>query len=358
MTTIEIFYTDSDFDSLTVKIDNTVIDYTLYPDRITIACNLDFGVHLMKLKLDQGQLINITDVKVDGAGVRMMLYMSYIETANGNKLQPATTLWENNQIWVLPFGNPMSFWQSLVYNKLTNGDFGKNLEEQYYICYPESIDVGNKFPTIVQSFFKHDFDFVCIPRSTPDYQLPYYPVDLTLDSTLLECAVNEIKSKRSWIVQHKHFVSQAVYSSTESVTGKESEWIRMYLIKEKNPEVDPSEFPELFKFINSLNLTDIKSMFIGILPPGGCIAPHKDRIGPVPHNHDAHYYVYIPLCWPNGNYFKINGAGIIRNSQPCVINHMDYVHSLVNDSNEERIVVGIRVGAENNPNLIKRSQNV
>lgn len=357
MTTIEIFHTESNFESLTIKIDNIEIDdYTVSPDKITINCNLAFGVHLIKLKLDQGQLINITDVKVDGASVRMMLYMSYIETGTGNKLQPATTLWENTQTWVLPFGNPISFWQSLVYNKLSNGDFGKNLEEKYYIYYPESIDIGNKFPMVVQSFFKHDFDFVCIPRSTPISQLPYYPVNLTVDSTLLESAVNEINLKRSWIVQHKHFVPQSIYSYTESPTQTtELDWIRLYLIKEKNPEVDPADFPQLFKFINSLNLTDIKSMFIGILPVGGSIAPHKDRTGPLPCDYNDHYYVYIPLVWANGNYFKINGAGVLRSNQPCMINHMDYVHSLINDSNEERIVVGIRVGAKNNSNLIKRS---
>ncbi len=353
MTKIEIFYKESIFDELLIHVNYSIAEYTVFPDRVVVECKLDFGIHQLTVQLAQGQRLNISDVRVNGASLRMMIYLSYIETSVGNKLQPATTLWENDQIWKLPFGNPVSFWQCLVYNKLSPGDFGTDLQERYHIYYPDSVDVDDKFPLIIQTFFKHNFDFACVKRNTPISQLPYYPIEIEMNHRLLNDAIAEIQLKHNWIVQNKHFVAQTVYNSAEFNQSPELDWIRLDLVLREKLVFARAEFPRLHDLIDSLGINDIKNIFMGILPAGGCIAPHKDRTEKVPmYDNDKHFHVYVPLLWSPGNLFKINGATILSDGKPYIINHMDYIHSLVNDSKQDRIILAIRAGVDANQHLI------
>ena len=110
----------------------------------------------------------------------------------------------------------------------------------------------------------------------------------------------------------------------------------------------------MYDFIDSLGIADIKLMFIGILPPGGYIAPHNDRQSYIRHDNDLHYNLYIPLSWQAGNYFKFNGVETIRDGQPFLMNNLDYIHCLVNDSKskQDRIIIRIRMSIEKNPNIL------
>jgi hypothetical protein len=351
MTTIEIFFKESEFSKLEICINKNPVEYTVHDNIILIEKNIDFGIHQLSISLVQGARLEITNVKIDGASLRMLIYMSYLEQEN-NRIQPATTIWDPTQTWYLPFGNPVSFWISLVYKKITNGEFGKNLFDRYYFYYPDSIELDNTFPSIVRSFFKHNFDFVCIDRSTPISQLPYYPINLPINSEKQKLALNEVINAQEWISQHKQDIAQSQYNSEESNT--ETEWIRQHLIQDSKTIIDSTKFPAVYDFVDSLGISDIKSMFIGILPPGGYIAPHNDRKSNICDNDYLDYNLYIPLSWHEGNYFKFNGAGTIKDGRPILMNNLDYVHCLVNNSNskQDRIIIRIRISIEKNPNII------
>jgi len=351
MTTIEIFFKESEFSKLKICINKNLVDYTVQGNTILIEKNIDFGIHQLSVSIVQGSRLEITDVKIDGASLRMLIYMSYLEQEN-NRIQPATTIWDPTQTWYLPFGNPVSFWISLVYKKITNGEFGKNLFDKYYFYYPDSIELDNTFPSIVRSFFKHNFDFVCVDRSTPISQLPYLPINLPVNVEKQTLALNEVVVAREWIAQHKHDIAQSQYNNKESTP--ETEWIRQYLIQDGNTIIDSGRFPAVYDFIDSLGIADIKLMFIGILPPGGYIAPHNDRQSYIRHDNDLHYNLYIPLSWQAGNYFKFNGVETIRDGQPFLMNNLDYIHCLVNDSKskQDRIIIRIRMSIEKNPNIL------
>jgi len=356
MTTIEIFLNDSEFSSLAICINNCPVEYTVQNNKIIIEQDVPFGIHQLSIAIVLGNRVDISDVRIDNASLRMMLYLSYIEH-NCQQLQPATVLWDKDQVWRLPFGNPVSFWQSLVHEKINNGEFGQNLFEKYYFYYPESMTIRDDFPTIIKSFFKHDFDFVCVPRDTLISQLPYCAVNLDIDAEKQTKALEEIKSQRVWIEQHKQPIAQTVYNSLEFNSGSEKEWCRLYLIQNGNTLITAEQFPALYDFVDSLGISDPKLLYIGILPNGGCIAPHADRVGPTQFDNDLHYYLYVPLLWDVGNYFKINGAGIIKDGKPCLINHMDYVHSLINASEQERIIIGIKIPTDKNSNLLQYVQS-
>jgi hypothetical protein len=353
MTTVEIFFKESEFSELEICIDNSPVEYTIQDNVISIKKNIDFGVHQLSISMVQGNCLDIADVVIDGASLRMLIYMSYLEQEN-DRIQPATKIWKKDQIWQLPFGNPVSFWLSLVYEKISNGEFGQNLFDKYYLYYPDTMELDHTFPLVVRSFFKHNFDFVCVDKSTPVSQLPYHPVELLINHEKKSRALDEIIAARKWIEQHKQHTPQSQYNSDEFDMDPSKEWVRLYLIRNNEIIVNSKQFPALYDLLDSMGITDIKMLFIGILPPGGYIAPHKDRQTPKSQSNDSDYNLYIPMAWQAGNYFKFNGGGIIKDGRPFLINNMDYVHSLVNTStsDQDRIVIGIKLSIEKNPNLI------
>jgi hypothetical protein len=352
MTTIHLFFKESEFTTLNVCINNKGVEYTVQNNTIVIETDIEFGVHQLSVAIIQGHRLDITDVHIDGASLRISIYLSYIDQGQ-QRMQPATVIWETDQIWRLPFGNPVSFWMELVYKKLNNGEFGKNLFDKYYIYYPDSIELDNTFPSVVRSFFKHNFDFVCLEKTTPMSQLPYHPVNLVVNNEKKQLAISEINCQKDWIQEQAHFIAQTQYNRTDPNHDPSKEWIRIYLINGKTL-VDPKKFPAVYDLVDSMGLTDIKIMYIGILPPGGYISPHKDRVSSNPYENDLYCNLYIPLSWEQGNYFKFSGTSIIHDSQPLIVNILDYVHSVVNTSNNEqnRIILGIRLSIKNNPNLI------
>ena len=352
MTTIHLFFKESEFTKLNVCINNEVVEYVVQNNTIVVEKDIEFGVHQMSVSIIQGQRLDITDVQIDGASLRMLIYLSYVDQGQ-QRMQPATVIWETDQIWRLPFGNPVSFWIELVYKKLNNGEFGKNLFDKYHFYYPDSVELDNTFPSVVQSFFKHNFDFVCVEKTTPVSKLPYHPVNLIINDEKKQLAISEINCQREWIQEQEHFVAQSQYNKTEPNHNLSKEWVRLYLINGKTV-IDPTKFPAVYDFVNSMGLTDIKLMYIGILPSGGYITPHKDRSISTTYDNDLHYNLYVPLTWEPGNYFKFNGTGIMCDSQPFLMNNLDYVHCLVNtsDSKQDRIILGIRLSIKNNPNLI------
>ena len=52
------------------------------------------------------------------------------------------------------------------------------------------------------------------------------------------------------------------------------------------------------------------------------------------------YKIYVPLSWPEGSLFKMFGQGNIdfTDLKPNLINTSDVIHSVVNDSDEYRII--------------------
>lgn len=328
---------ESNFTDLKCLVNNQDVSYNVSNNSIMIESNIDFGIHQLAIQLTNvGQRLCICDVKVDQCSVRMMLYLSYVSVPGAEPLQPATTIWSTDQTWILPFANPISFWIGLVYSKIDNGLFGKNLYDTYYIFYPTKITVPDQFPKLVKSFFEHDFDFVVIPKNTSVKNIPMLPCTIDIKSELLHDAFLESVQQRDWLIARASTITQTTYNEKEYWDPATS-WSRINLYGRGSDCL--GHLPMIKKLIDSLNVK-ISSVIMGILPPGGSIAPHVDHGA---HTNQSDLYLYLPLNWPAGNYFKINGVGIISNGQPHYINIGKYAHALINDSNEYRTILGIRI---------------
>ena len=137
---------DSDFKDLDIRVNEQQVEYNVSSNSVLICCDLDMGIHQLSLQLVNGTRINIDDVQINSVGLRHTIYLGYVQTLSGDKLNPTTVLWDTSQKWILPFGNPVSYWISLTESKIQAGDWGKNLYEIYNIIYPRKIKIRSEFP--------------------------------------------------------------------------------------------------------------------------------------------------------------------------------------------------------------------
>jgi hypothetical protein len=345
-------------------INDVAVDVIMEPGTFKINFELAPGTHLLKLRSLCNKKIEISEVQLDQASLRQTLYLSYLETANGDQIQPCTSTWEPDQIWNLPFGNPVSFWIESTLDRIPQGQYGQDLHKKYKIWYPSAkIDLPDNFSTAVKDFFKYDFGFTVRAADRTDLRTwPIVPLNLDLSQTGL--VVDEFESLKL-IFDQQGLVSknqkQNQYNMLENQDWTPDSWyyINFYRYNEDTQQyyhpIDPAQIPALWKQIQQWDIKDYVRVNIVCLEPGGYASPHKDAS--VVHetgnsDYEGCCQFYIPLDVPNNNYIKLAGAGIVDTSKANALNITDFTHSAVNNSDQTRYVLIIRCNIENNLHLI------
>lgn len=340
---------DSDFNSLRICVNDQLVEYSVTSDTISICCDIDMGIHQLTVQLLDGKRLNIVDAVINSSGLRQAFWLSYIKTISGIA-QPATVLWESTQQWVLPFGNPVSYWLTLVTNKIQSRDLSKNLYEIYNIIYPDKIIVDHTYPKIVRDFFEHNFDFFCESKDKITL-LPQRKSNIKLPETDVQQVLDEINSNYNLLVDLQKSYDQKMYNDREWVSTSQP-WLTVPVFRNGKFTINDDQLPALRSLIQALPVHDLESAFIGILPPGTYIAPHVDKTpGHYPGKEGCNR-LYIPLLWPKGNYFKFASGGMIDSCTPWFINNTDHVHSLINSSNEYRVILTLTLNSEKNQHLL------
>ena len=330
---------ESDFNSLYISINNQPVEYLLTNHTIEIAIDLDMGIHQLSVRLHDGSRLTIDDVIINHSGVRQTLYLSYIKTSTGQFLQPATVLWDKTQEWILPFGNPVSFWLTLVNSKVPAGELGSDLFEKYNIQYPCKIKLQIPCLPLVKDFFEHNFDFFFKPKEDL-HLLSQRKINLDMSLYDVQSVVNEIEKNWQYISTNQRIPAQEQYNSKELPTGS-ARWMHIQLIQDGNWTTHIHTLPLLQDLIQKLPVSNIKKSFLNILPPGAIIAPHIDNV--MSNANQLGQFgcntLYIPLSWPSGNYFKFATGGLIDSDSPWMINTGDHTHALINQSDQNRLVL-------------------
>lgn len=352
MTSIELKINpdDSDFNSLCISVNNQPVEYLLTNNTVQIICAIDMGIHQLSVRLNDGNRIAIDDVSINSSGLRQTLYLSYIKTHTGELLQPATTIWDNTQEWILPFGNPVSFWSSLVNTKLPAGVLGQDLSTKYTILYPCKIKLQKDCLPVAKDFFEHNFDFFCKPKQATNF-LPQRKANLDMSKYNVQAVLDELENNWQLILTKQSTYAQKLYNDRE-LPPDASCWINLLIFNNGNFVLEPNELPLLQQLVNDLPINNIKKSYIGILPPGAVIAPHIDNVGLTAPGAKGCNSLYIPLSWPTGNYFKFNSGGLIDSKDTWLINISDHTHALVNQSSQNRIILSITLDPEQNLHLI------
>lgn len=329
-----------------VEVNNKAVEFTLSDTEISIYTDCTFGLHKLKLTNVNPIRLEILQVAVNGCSLRKMLYLSWIENSASEKFQPGTEMWETGQSWHLPFGYPVSYWLELVETKFPNGVLGKNLYEQYWIYYPDSITVNSdQFPNVITDFFLYNFNFTVIPKETATAeQIPYMWYKKVIPETLLELARHEVLENINNSTTESY--TQLVENQKEFGNKFTSKWNVTWLYKHGKKSSLAADYPHIQSIIDLLEL-DCWSVFIGKLSPGDFIYPHVDdmnKSNPEYSKYQGCTQLYIPLIWPEGNFIKLAGVGTLpTNSGPMVINNDTFTHGGVNTSNQPRYALGLRV---------------
>jgi len=355
MTKIELYYDKvfSDFSSVTAEVNDAPVRCVIYPDRVTIDADLDFGLHMLKIKLPLGQQkIKFIDARVNSSSLRMALYMSWQLEGNGQRRQPQTAIWQTDQTWYLPFATPVSHWLSLVHAKIANGDFGKNLSEKYHIRWPGKIALDQRYPAVLRDFFQHDFDFFCINKDRGYRSVPWLPAQINIDPAVKQGAVDDIQAAKNALFDLRYQIGQDAYNLEEFDLWRDGHKWWQVQFKDRGQELVPRKLcPRVWHMIDSLELESVWRIALGVLPPGLFIAPHQDDYGRL-ETYTGLSLLYIPLQWNTGNYFKFVGTDIVSSADPILINQTGHTHALVNTSDQERIIISCTIDMSQNQRLV------
>lgn len=355
--TIKIFFSEeSNFNLLDISVNQQSVQYTKQDKSLVLTVDQHVGVNLLRIKLSAAnESFEVVDVKINNVSLRMSLYLSYIDH-NQRKYQPATSLTDVDQTWVLPFGSPVSFWLSLVTKKFKHSEFGKNLYERYNIYYPESRQVGSTFPKLIQDYFKYDFDFTVVDKATATWDdIPYLPLKVKLDTTEV---YKEIMENLDYFYANKTPSGQMSYNTVDDPTVDPEHWAAWWFGRGSYYLDDVAKFPKFKKFLTDLNIKGtVATGAIVLTKPKSFVSPHVDD----DFFHIANYdkisgcaCIYIPISPAIGDAnIKLAGVGTLP-CEPLVFNNDRFVHGVYNDSSSLRVFMSMRVDPNLNSHLFDK----
>jgi len=340
-------------DDILLQINDTIVNYSIDQNFITCEYDLHFGINFINVNSNTSEYLKILDLIIDDNSVRHLLYLAYL--TKENKKIDSTWVKHDSGALTIPIGNPLGWWFTLCTKKFPNGSIGNNLYEQFEVFYPESITIPKEYySTLLQDFFKYDFDFTVISKQEYTNSLhseivPYVPIKLDYDESKL---FEEFDNKKDLLFNGNYEPSQKKYNShwklSMCVTMSKSSQTQLESWKD-NYIYNPTDFPQLYKLleqISSLGDVYIYHCFVGVVDPHTQVDPHKDDISQS--DADLGYDVgglcqlFIPIGWEKGNYYKFGSVGLIDYTQgPIASNNHNYVHGSVNESNNYRYTIGI-----------------
>lgn len=329
-----------------ISIDGKDVPFVVDDNTVKISTNLDLGIHTLEIINGTGEL-EILDVILDGTNLRSAIYVSWT-LHQGQRHCPATKLWEPGQRWVLPFCLPAITWLSTVTHKFGLKQFGKNLFESYEIFIPERREIQGPYPKPILDFFNYDNDFHCYSikeraQWSNNLHIPYVETLFEVDTKALMQEVLTLFDAGQ---------VEAVVPAQTSLNNKEFDsnddfWNIFYLVKKEVSDTpwrsravfDSAVAPNLCKFLDQLPVEKLMAAYIARTPARGYAYPHVDYIGE--EGHSGLSVLYVPLDSKPGHYFKLHKVGLVPQNSPTIINNKQFMHSVINDTDEPRYVLGV-----------------
>ena len=354
MNELRLPFTSTSKVSIECAINDVICSHDIIDGSIVVSCNLTQGFHSLRIKLLSANTeIRINDALLDGESVRQTLYTMYTVDKQTLSKRQTTILSDYDNIIYLPFINPIAQWISQCSEKIPYNLLSSGLYEKYEVYYPTSIVIPDHYPKILQDFFACNFGFHIHPKVEDPYyntSIPFAELNniIEYDEQVL---ADELLDNLEYLQSLTRKPKQTAYTSSETP------WTVVDLIINPKSEfnlntafrADPIKLPNLYNFLNQLDMDLIVHAFIGILAPGEYITPHCDtyqEFDNVP-DLDGCSQIYIPVNFKTGNLFKFSNVGLIPLDGPILINNRNFAHALINDSKEYRFGLGINGSKRN-----------
>jgi len=332
--------------NLKITINNIEVDYTVDKNKIIITNEILFGLNLLKINSDltNDQSLEFTTALINGTDLRQAFYLSFSES--DNKKFNNTILNKTVSNWILPFGNPVSWWICECNRLIGNSNFGKNLYENNMIYYPESIVLDSGYSNLNCEFFKYNFGFsihnkteLLHPfnnKTVPYIQLTNFKYDA--EGILDEFIANTESFDHSPYspIQNSYTRDKKKISVPWQILGARNGESREFL---KN-------FPLISNLVKRLENDNVKVLviFLSKVHAKSTVDPHADKtliINDVTEYKSGCCEIFLPIGWDSDSYFKFDRVGLIpHNNGAYLLNNVDIVHASVNNSNKTRYTIG------------------
>jgi len=361
MTTIHITYEATevvDTDDLVITIDDSPVEYVLEDKFIIIDNSPDeFGFHMLKIhhpNISQTQKIKINNFNVNSASVRHTLFLSY--APKNNLRQNTTVISDYHPEWHMPYGNPVSWWLAECARNFKTRTYGKQIDDEYTVWYPETTRIEGNYPQTMKDFFEHNFGFTAVEKSEfktvfhnmkiPCMRLPN--LKYNEDALLKEFTEHiDLFEKSDWVPDQNNYIEDEKDFNLKESASIPWQILRPTLGEEVSDITDV--FPESARLQQELldNGCFIGMTFLACLHGESFVSPHLDDYWtqhPLLAPQRGMTKIWIPIGWEPGNYFKLDRVGNVPIDQGAwLFNPNCFTHASINTTKNPRFTIAFNV---------------
>jgi len=288
--------------------------------------------------LDGWQILQLTDfdknceiksVSIDGQNINESLFISFVNTHDNNKYN-ATNINEKVKSWTIFLHNNNAVFKEQICSRIKNSDYGTDLFKNYIQFYDNPISLNHEFTSQIHNFFNYSYGYNAY--SLTNYSnIPFIELDLDYP---LDIFFNDCKDYK--LIQHNN--------------KNHKNWFKYVFCDENNELIkNVNDLPtkNIAEWFYSIGISKLRRLQISKLSSGGYIDLHHDTNAPYENNNTVCNGFYLPINKVSNSYIKF-AHGTIAPKGTLIINNMDFVHSAVNDSDDERYVLLVSCELDNN----------
>ena len=207
--------------------------------------------------------------------------------------------------------------------QIFNGDYGKNLFNDYLLTVDRPMKLPDDFPVDLQGFFGHGTGPKWWHKNKQPLPYKELDVDFTemfdqIEHIEMQCQVDMKESAKSKLWTHKSWDGQSVHTATAK-------------------DFDDCSFNGFGKYFQQMGYKQIYQLYIASLGPRGFIHMHIDDHYTSKNYNDIKGNTKFYCSYANADqvFFKMAGVGCIPIEKPLMIDAGSFPHAVVNLSDTQ-----------------------
>lgn len=277
----------------------------------------------------QGEKVDIEDITINGESLGHFIYTGFFtEHSSGKRFQPANSLWTEGyySLWIhTEIGHLVQTHTPAI----RNGDYGKNLFDDYLFTVDKSITLESEWPEIIKSYFRYGNGPRWWRKSLK--KTPYEIVESNLEkefnkTKILEQIHLDCKVK----IDYEMLVKQG-HAKTKTMQGVALRRNSVY----PYIDIDSLKSEEMKRLIHKIGFTKLLNITLQTALPGQAFVPHVDDH----YTRDCRQDIEGPVVFlwnlatdTKGHLFKLNSSGLLPLDKGVFFNQFYYDHGTINDS--------------------------
>jgi len=278
-----------------------------------------------------GEKIDIEDILINGESLSHYIYTGFFtEKSTGKRFQPANSLWTEGEysIWIhTEIGHMIQTYCTSI----RNGDYGKNLFDDYLFTVDKNLEISTEWPEIIKSYFRYGNGPRWWKKDTK--KTPYEVCEKELLQDIDKNKVlSEIKLDCHTKFEYKMLTKVGV-ANTEKMYGLGIRRSSAY----PYIDIDSLKSSLLKTIIRRLGFKELLNITLQTALPGQSFVPHIDDH----YKRDCRDDIEGPVVFlwnlatvTKDHYFKLGSAGVLPLEHGLFFNQFYFDHGTINDSKE------------------------